>query len=108
MRFSTTPGTTSCSRPLYSPSVFSLIVTTSTSGYGVLTPFIDLQGLTFAYNYNLFLNVTFIDLYPFPIGVSKGPFIKYIFIPLSAYFNALTYLRVSSVIKSPYSVTLFL
>jgi hypothetical protein len=68
-KFYTTPGTTSCYNPLYSPSVFYLIVTISTFLYGVLTPYIDLQGLTLAYKFNLFLKVTFKDLKPFPIGV---------------------------------------
>lgn len=46
-KFNTT--LTTCSIPLYSPSVFSRIVTRSTSVYGVLYPSIDLQGRTLAY-----------------------------------------------------------
>lgn len=98
-KFSTTPGTTWCSSPEYYPYVFSLIVTTSTCPYGVLTPSILLHGRTLAYNFNFFLKVTFNDLKPFPIGVSNGPF--------KPYLSSWTLLIVSAEIKSPYSVCPF-
>jgi hypothetical protein len=78
-KFSTTPGTTWCYRPLYSPSVFYLIVTRSTPSYGVFTPSIDLQGRTFANKFNFFLKVTLSDLKPLPIGVSNGPLRPYLY-----------------------------
>lgn len=43
---------TSCSIPLYSPSVFSRIVTTSTLSYKVLWPSSDRHGRTLAYRLN--------------------------------------------------------
>lgn len=55
-----------------------------------------LHGRTFAYNFNFFLNVTFNDLKPLPIGVSKGPF--------RPYLSYCTLLIESAEIKSPYSV----
>lgn len=74
MRLSTTPGTTSCSKPLYSPSVFSLIVTKFTLSYLVLYPGMLKHGRTFANNWSSFLRVRLRDLCPFPIGVAMGPF----------------------------------
>jgi hypothetical protein len=47
-KFSTTPGTTWCYKPEYSPYVFYRIVTKSTLVYGVVIPVMLLHGLTFA------------------------------------------------------------
>ena len=47
---------TICSIPLYSPSVFSLIVTIFTLSYAVSKPGIDLHGLTLAKRLNVLWN----------------------------------------------------
>mmetsp|Transcript_17616 Transcript_17616/g.30336 ORF Transcript_17616/g.30336 Transcript_17616/m.30336 type:complete len:288 (-) Transcript_17616:140-1003(-) len=70
----TTPGTTSCSRPLYSPSVFSRIITRSTSSYLVLYPGMLRHGRTFANSLRALRSVRFSDTWPLPIGVASGPF----------------------------------
>lgn len=64
---------TSCSIPLYSPSVFSLIITVFTLSKAVLKPSMLLQGRTFAYKLKVLRNVKFKETCPLPIGVAKGP-----------------------------------
>ena len=48
---------TSCSIPQYSPSVFSLIVMTSTSSYFVLNPSILLAGRTLANKLKVYYSI---------------------------------------------------
>ena len=74
LMLSTTPGTTSCSRPTYSPSVFSRTIIRSTPGYFVSRPGRFLMGLKFANRSNFLRSVTLMLLKPPPIGVVTGPF----------------------------------
>ena len=65
--------------PEYKSSVFSLNTTISVrpdSAIGVLVPGKYLIGLTHANKSNFCLILTFIDLWPFPIGVVSGPLIE--------------------------------
>lgn len=70
---STTPGTTSCSSPLYSPSVFSLMVTRLTLSYLVLYPGMLKHGRTLANSCSSLRRVKLRDLWPLPMGVAIGP-----------------------------------
>ena len=60
--------------PAYKSSVFSRITTISTLSNLVLTAGIFLQGRTFAYKFKSFLNWTFTERNPLPIGVVIGAF----------------------------------
>ena len=72
-RLSTTPGTTSCSRPEYRSSVFSRTMTRSTFEKRLATPGRFETGRRFAYSSSALRSPTFTLVKPSPIGVVTGP-----------------------------------
>ena len=73
-RLSTTPGTTSCSRPEYKSSVFSRTMTRSTCSKRDRTCGRLETGRRFAYRSSAFRSPTFTLVKPSPTGVVTGPF----------------------------------
>ena len=73
-RLSTTPGTTSCSRPAYRSSVFSRTMTRSTFSNRERTLGRFATGRRFAYRSSAFRSPTLTLVKPSPTGVVTGPF----------------------------------